>query len=87
MVEDNGVELRGDIPRDLMDLIDAVVLSRGGKERGVFRIHVVEEVLQEWAKHKHREAILITRVTRRNGHPGASAGRLSENQGRDGEIE
>lgn len=56
------VELRGDIPRDVADVLDAV-----SQARRVSRMELVTSVLQEWADAKLHEATLVVRVTRSEG--------------------
>jgi len=55
------VELREEIPRDLIDVIDAVSAARG-----VSRRQVVMDVLHVWASDRVHEATVIMRVTRGN---------------------
>ncbi len=56
------VELRGDIDRDVADVLDAVA-----KARRVSRMEVVAAVLGEWAKDKLHESTLVLRLARREG--------------------
>lgn len=51
------VELRGLVPRYVVDVVDAVAIYKG-----LDRIEVVRLVLQEWAEQKMREAELIGRM-------------------------
>lgn len=52
-------ELRvDDVPKELLDMLDAVSLARGDKSRRL----LVIEVLTEYAKNKAREWTLIERV-------------------------
>lgn len=51
------VELRGLVPRYVVDVVDAVAIYRG-----VDRIEVVRLVLKEWADQKLKEAKLIARM-------------------------
>lgn len=55
------VELREEVPRDLVDVIDAVSAARG-----VSRRQVVMDVLHAWALDRVHEATVIMRVTRGN---------------------
>jgi hypothetical protein len=54
---DDPVELRGLVPRYVVDVVDAVAIYRG-----VDRIEVVRLVLKEWADEKRKEAELIARM-------------------------
>jgi hypothetical protein len=56
-------ELRGDILREHMDVIDAVVQATPGANR----MSVVRQILAEWVDRKCHEATLIQRVRRGNG--------------------
>jgi hypothetical protein len=62
-------ELRGEIPRWVVDILDAVVTARGGQSANVHRTTVVTEVLSEWAEKKLHEASLITRLAAGNPNP------------------
>ena len=55
------VELRGEYPKDLIDVIDAVSAAKR-----ISRTELVGLVLAEWAEKKVHEATLIHRVTRGN---------------------
>ncbi|MCX8003687.1 MAG: hypothetical protein N2688_01835 [Burkholderiaceae bacterium] len=57
------VELRGEVPREVMDVIDAVVQATPGASR----MSIVREILSEWVDRKVHEATLIQRVRRGNG--------------------
>lgn len=62
-VSDPGrVELRGDIDRDVVDVLDAVAKA---KRRS--RMEVVEQALKEWADGKVHESTLVVRLTRNQG--------------------
>jgi hypothetical protein len=63
------VELRGDLPRDLVDVIDAVAISEGSS-----RIDVVADVLAAWAAREVHRASLISRIAGRNPPPPDSTG-------------
>lgn len=69
-MSDHLVELRGEVPRELMDVIDAVVQATPGASR----MSVVRQILAEWVERKVHEATLIQRVRRGNGS-GAEPGR------------
>lgn len=71
----HSVELRGDIPREIVDTLDAVSLANGKS-----RICLVTEILHEWASHKRREAMLVLNITQGNP-PAVDAGR-SAGEGR-----
>ncbi len=58
-VDDPLVELRGNCPRDVVDVIDAVSQSKR-----ISRMEQVNAILARWADEKRREAELIQRVTR-----------------------
>ena len=55
------VELREEIPRDLVDVIDAVSAARGTSRR-----QMMIDVLHAWASERVHEATVIMRVTRGN---------------------
>lgn len=54
-------ELRGQCPRLVIDVLDAV-----SQARGLSRTDLVNELLGEWAARQLHEASLIHRVTRSN---------------------
>lgn len=56
------VELRGDIDRDVVDVLDAVAKA---KRRS--RMEVVEQALKEWADGKVHESTLVVRLARGHG--------------------
>lgn len=70
-------EFRGEIPRYIIDVVDAVVTARGGQSANVFRTTIFAEVMGIWAKGKLHESILVQRVAGGNplgmdahgGHP------------------
>lgn len=68
MASDHLIELRGEIPRDLIDVIDAVVAATPGANR----MSVVREILSDWCERKIHEASLIQRVRRGNGNASES---------------
>jgi hypothetical protein len=53
-----AVELRGDVPRALVDVLDAV-----SGHRRINRFALVLEILEGWADDKMREVTAICRVT------------------------
>lgn len=57
------VELRGDVPADVVAIIDAVVQATPGSNR----MSVVRDVLLLWAKQKVHEATLVHRLARAHG--------------------
>ncbi len=63
------VELRGDVPRNVADVLDAV-----SQARRISRMELVNAILSEWADETLHEATLIVRVTRAEGRSPASAG-------------
>ena len=72
------VELRIDVDADVMQLVDALVLARGGKERGVYRHDVVGPVLRDWYERTMHETNIVQRVLRGKGTAGADPGRGGE---------
>lgn len=56
------IELRGDVARDITDVLDAVA-----RARRCSRMEVVEKVLAEWASSKVHESTLVLRLARRDG--------------------
>ena len=57
------VELRGEVPREYVDVIDAVVQATPGASR----MSVVRVILAEWVDRKVHEASLVYRLTNGNG--------------------
>ena len=72
------VELRIVVDADVMQLVDALVLARGGKERGVYRAEILGPVLREWMESKVHEATIVQRVLRHKGSGGADRGQGAE---------
>lgn len=64
------VELRGDIPREIADVLDAVASARR-----IPRNELVVHVLGEWAVRRRHEATLINRVARSTPPAAESAGK------------
>lgn len=60
--ERDTVELRGDVPRWIANVLDAVVMARGGQAANVHRATVFNEVLAAWAEKKVHEASLVQRL-------------------------
>jgi predicted transcriptional regulator len=65
MADLGKVELRGDIERDIVDVLDAVAKA---KRRS--RMEVVEMALREWSESKKHESTLVVRLTRGQGSRG-----------------
>ena len=63
MPGDPFVELRGEIPAEYMEIIDAVVQATPGSNR----MKVVREILGNWVDQKAHEATLIQNVRGANG--------------------
>lgn len=57
-------ELRAEIPKSVMGVIDAHWMSRGGAKAS--RNEVVNEILQEWAEKKWHEASLVLQLVPSN---------------------
>lgn len=58
------VELRGDIERSIVDVLDAVCMHKG-----LDRIELVEQILKEWVDDKLHECTLVVRVAGPKGSP------------------
>jgi hypothetical protein len=56
------VELRFWCPRAIVDVLDAVVMARGGQSANIHRGTVLVEEVGAWAEKKRHEASLIHRV-------------------------
>ena len=78
MPADHLVELRGEVLREHVDIIDAVVQATPGANR----MTVVRQILDEWVDRKLHEASLIERVRRANGN-GLEADRNRSGKGRE----
>jgi hypothetical protein len=63
---DPFVELRGDVLREHIDVIDAVVQATPGASR----MSVLREIVSAWVDQKVHEASLINRARRGNGSEG-----------------
>lgn len=63
MSSDPFVELRGDILREHVDVMDAVAQAIPGANRTT----VLREIIAEWVGHEKHRAMLVNRVTRGNG--------------------
>ena len=62
-MSDPFVELRGEVLREHVDILDAVAQAKPGSSR----MSVLREVLADWVERKCHEASLIQRVRRGNG--------------------
>ena len=62
------VELRGDIPRELIDVIDAVAMAEKSN-----RMTVVRKILGEWVEEQVHRSTLILRIRRGNGNAAESS--------------
>lgn len=65
---DPFIEVRGEMPRDYIDVIDAVVQATPGASR----MSVMREIVGQWVDRKVHEASLIQRVRRGNGNEAES---------------
>lgn len=70
---ENFVELRGDCPRDVIDVIDAISGARNQS-----RLVLVNQILAEWVERRLHEHQSISRVRRVNPEVPARGGRSSE---------
>lgn len=66
--ERDTTELRAEIPKAVMGIIDAHWMARGGAKGS--RNAVVNEILQEWAEKKWHEASLVLQLV--PGNPTAA---------------
>lgn len=62
--EAQTVELRGECPREIVDVLDAISTARD-----LTRTELVNIVLRQWMKQTVHEATLVARVTRGNPMP------------------
>ena len=69
------VELRGDVPREYAETLDAIAFARGN---GANRMTILREVLAVWHRAKLHEASLVLKVNRGKGSKGEAAGNRSE---------
>ena len=74
-MNDSLVELRGDVPLEYAETLDAVAFARGN---GANRMTVLREVLALWHRSKLHEASLVLKVNRSKGSRGEAAGNRSE---------
>lgn len=63
MSTDQFIELRGEVPREFVDVMDAVAQANPGASR----MSVLREILADWYDRKVHEHSLIERVRRGNG--------------------
>lgn len=61
MADDSNIELRGQCPREIIDVIDAWSAAKR-----INRMEAVNVILRSWAKNKVREHTIFARVTRGN---------------------
>lgn len=59
--DDTTVELRGQCPREIIDVIDAWSAAKH-----INRMEAVNVILRSWAKNKVREHTIFARVTKGN---------------------
>lgn len=60
-VNDDTAELRGDIPKNLMAMLDAVAIAKR-----ISRMALVRKILHDWALKTYHEAMVVERVTKGN---------------------
>lgn len=63
MATEPFVELRGEILREHVDVIDAVVQATPGASR----MSLLRQIIAEWVEHECHRAMLVQRVRRSNG--------------------
>lgn len=63
----NTVDIRGDCPRHIVDVIDAISLARRQKNR----FELIVEILEDWYQQQMREVVAVQRVTMGNDERGA----------------
>ncbi|MDB5730732.1 MAG: hypothetical protein JWQ03_627 [Variovorax sp.] len=63
-------ELRGECPREIVDVLDAVSMARNYPSRNA----LVVEILRSWTDKVLHEASVVAAVTRRNPQPSDAAG-------------
>lgn len=72
---ETSVELRGDCPREMVDVLDAI-----SSARRLTRMQLVNEVLGAWVDQKVHEMNIVARVTRGNPTRTAPSGAQVERQ-------
>lgn len=64
MADQDFVELRGDVARADIDVMDAVVQATPGASR----MSLLREIMGEWARRERMKAIMVMRVSGANGN-------------------
>lgn len=59
--DDDVVELRGDVPKNVMAMLDAIAMAKR-----VSRMALVRKILNDWAVKTYHEAMVVERVTKGN---------------------
>lgn len=72
-MDDNQVELRGNCPREIVDVVDG-----WSQAKGMTRSAAVNLILREWALRKLHEHSVFSRVVKGNPLLSDSSGRLAE---------
>ncbi|MDA8260232.1 MAG: hypothetical protein M0Z99_32140 [Betaproteobacteria bacterium] len=62
LIDKSEVELRGNVPRWIADVLDGVAIARETS-----RMAIVNEILAPYAKQRLHEAMLLQRIVQRNG--------------------
>lgn len=65
---DPFTEVRSDVLREHVDVIDAVVQATPGASRA----SVLREIISDWVQHEKHRAMLVLRITQGNGNAPAS---------------
>jgi hypothetical protein len=60
-VDDDSVELRGDVPKNVMAMVDAI-----SNAKRISRMTLVRKILNDWAVKTYHEAMIVERVTKGN---------------------
>lgn len=68
MALDPFVELRGDVLREHVDIIDAIVQATPGASR----VSVLRQIVAEWAEREVHKSSLVMRVWNGNGNAPAA---------------
>ena len=72
-MDDNQVELRGNCPREVVDVVDG-----WSQAKGMTRTAAVNLILRDWAVQKLHEHSVFSRVVKGNPLLSDSSGRLAE---------
>lgn len=72
-MDDTQVELRGNCPREIVDVVDG-----WSQAKGMTRSAAVNLILREWALRKLHEHSVFSRVVKGNPLLSDSSGRLAE---------